>query len=165
MAACQVGPERKEKSVYTSSLIGSTACSISILRIPFPLYGKILLPLIPCMLILLALPTLIRLYHLYCIPKSFFQQLFQCGLCCYEAPIGGKTGEHERDKNEVKKETSSVSHEPAQVELDHRLELARLMSQWDRTCRYKLVKEGSSSLEPEFVSRHRISLALKAWEQ
>ena len=36
-------------------------------------------------------------------------------------------------------------------------------SQWNRPCHHGLVKKGSSWLEPEFVSRHRISLALKAW--
>ena len=34
------------------------------------------------------------------------------------------------------------------------------MSQWNPACHYRLIKKGSSWLEPEFVSRHRISLVL-----
>ena len=51
-------------------------------------------------------------------------------------------------------------HELARVELDRRLELYPRA----RASHYRLVKKCSRWLQPEFVSRHRISLALKARE-
>ena len=52
-------------------------------------------------------------------------------------------------------------HELARVELDRRLELYPRA----RASHYRLVKKCSRWLQPEFVSRHRISLALKAREE
>lgn len=98
MAASRVG--HKNRGQCASSLIDDTACSILIPSILFPFYGKISLPSTPR-----APPTPARVYHLYCIPISFLQPLFQYGQCCYEVPVGRKTGEQESNRNEVKKET------------------------------------------------------------
>jgi len=91
----------------TSSLISSTVYSILILSISFPFYGNIFAPILR-MLNALALPALIKLYHPHSIPTSFFQRLSQCEVG-YEMPIGGKTDEQERNRDEVKQQIAIFS--------------------------------------------------------